>query len=140
MDVKIGLAVLAVLGAATSCGGETAEPQGLVLRVDRTWNGVPSKPGGTLSDSDYQETEPRDRYAVKVTGNDVEVTPLEPSAFVDVMRGRLARESDGARSFELDDGLPAGGRFVVRGDEGELTIFGSGRPVVSSERGALVRR
>jgi hypothetical protein len=34
----------------------------------------------------------------------------------------------------------AGGRFIVRGEEAELTVFGSGVPVVSNERGKRVTR
>jgi hypothetical protein len=43
--------------------------------------------------------------------------------------------------YELNEGLFAGGRFVVRLEnellDAELTIYGSGVPIVSSERGSL---
>ena len=48
---------------------------------------------------------------------------------------RPATENE--RRFDLD-GL--GGEFIVRGDEAEVTMFGSGVPVLSSERGVLVQR
>ncbi len=34
--------------------------------------------------------------------------------------------------------LPACGRFIMRGQDAELTLFGSGVPILASERGKLV--
>jgi hypothetical protein len=44
------------------------------------------------------------------------------------------------RSRTIGRGAFAGGRFVVRGDEAELALYGSGVPVAASERGELVAR
>jgi hypothetical protein len=59
------------------------------------------------------------------------------------MRGSRSRSSSpGTITFELTEGTFAGGRFVVfQGSktlQGELTLFGSGRPIVESHRGTLV--
>jgi hypothetical protein len=45
--------------------------------------------------------------------------------------------------YELTEGAFAGGRFVIgsvaSGLEAELTLYGSGVPIASSERGALAK-
>ncbi|NJL28936.1 MAG: hypothetical protein HC897_14125 [Thermoanaerobaculia bacterium] len=57
------------------------------------------------------------------------------------IRGRRVGEPAAAAVFDLDEGTFAGGRFVVWGGpaglEAELTVFGSGVPILSSERGTL---
>ena len=58
--------------------------------------------------------------------------------------GTAAKGTRGSLRYELTTGTVAGGRFVVwstaRGLEAELTLYGSGIPIVSSERGRLVRK
>ncbi len=57
------------------------------------------------------------------------------------LSGVLSPTADGAiLTFELDEGTFAGGRFVVTDNEASLTIYGSGLPIVSSEKGTLTRR
>ena len=56
------------------------------------------------------------------------------------MRGRETSNVFGDRRFEIYEGAFAGGRFVIRGEDAELTLFGSGVAVASSERGKLVTR
>jgi hypothetical protein len=52
------------------------------------------------------------------------------------------RRRDGIHpaTYELTGGTMAGGRFVISGGRAELTIYGSGVPIVESERGTLVQR
>src|SRR3989339_328335 len=55
--------------------------------------------------------------------------------------GEQASYADGRREYDLTTGTFAGGRFIVwpgaAGLQAELTIYGSGVPIISSERGAL---
>ena len=61
----------------------------------------------------------------------------------DPLVGQRESASGTQLSYALAQGTFAGGRFVVwateAGLQGELTLYGSGRPIVRSERGALVR-
>ncbi len=56
--------------------------------------------------------------------------------------GQKTNDGGESRFYELDEGVFAGGRFVIWTNndsfEVELTIYGSGIPVVKSERGYLV--
>jgi hypothetical protein len=62
--------------------------------------------------------------------------------------GSLAKSDGGVMTFTLDQGLFAGGRFVMsaavdvdaQDRAAELTVYGSGVPIVSSDRGVLVAR
>lgn len=105
------------------------------LRVDRAWtapDGI-TEPGQALDEADYHAVTGPD-YAVVITATGVTVgdVPMEGARGADV----------GVRAhFELDGGTFAGGRFEVWDDGGlqaELTLFGSGVPIASSERGALI--
>lgn len=120
-----------------ACGER--EPAGIegawTLRVDRAWtapDGVTS-PTVALDEADYHAVTGPD-YAVVITETAVEVgdVPMEGIRGADV----------GVRAhFDLDGGTFAGGRFQVWDDGGlqaELTLFGSGVPIASSERGALI--
>jgi hypothetical protein len=58
------------------------------------------------------------------------------------LKGQRTTAFDSYLAYDLREGTFAGGRFVVwpgeHGPQAELTIYGSGRPIVRSERGALV--
>jgi hypothetical protein len=120
-----------------ACGEQ--QPAGIegvwTLRVDRAWtapDGVTS-PSQALDEADFHVVTGPD-YAVVITATAVEVgeVPMEG------IRG----EDVGVRAhFDLDGGTFAGGRFEVWDDGGlqaELTLFGSGVPIASSERGPLI--
>ena len=65
---------------------------------------------------------------------------IEPGS----IRGQKTNKDDESKFYELDEGVFAGGRFVVwiNNDsfEAELTIYGSGVPIIKSERGYLYHR
>jgi hypothetical protein len=121
-----------------------------VLRVDRTWDdkgAVASK----VEDAQFVPATPHDAYEVTIKGDKVTVTPLAGAA--KTITGRVlsgARQTTpgtggsaptpNERRYDLDKDKLGGGELVIRGDEGEITIFGSGRPILSSERGKLLRR
>ena len=58
------------------------------------------------------------------------------------MTGNIETNAEDLRRYEIEEGLFAGGRFIVwiADDhfEAELTVYGSGVPIVTSERGRLV--
>jgi hypothetical protein len=113
------------------------------LRVDRAWNGVAGNvqfPSDALDESAYEAVVggPTHRVVVSDGGRQVAIgeTPL---------RGERTKATDSRVEYSLSTGTfeaPAGGRLVVwaRADglQGELTLYGSGRPIVKSERGSMV--
>lgn len=138
-----GIARIAGVVGLAACTGSTAPDEltdgGWSLHVDRTWTapaeGV-SSPSDPLDEADYETTAAGPVYPVIVSDGGASVaigdTPLEGVRGDDV----------GARlHYDLDAGTFAGGRFEVWDDgglQGELTVFGSGVPIVSSERGPLL--
>jgi hypothetical protein len=62
---------------------------------------------------------------------------IEPGS----IRGAKVMNGEEYKLYELDEGTFAGGRFIVwiidNSFEAELTIYGSGVPIVKSERGYL---
>jgi len=130
MKRVVGLLLLLGCGERQSAGIEGT----WTLHVDRSWttpDGV-TEPSQALDEADYHAVTGPD-YAVVITATVVEVgeVPMEGARGADV----------GVRAhFDLDGGTFAGGRFEVWDDGGlqaELTLFGSGVPIASSERGAL---
>jgi hypothetical protein len=109
------------------------------LRVDRSWdatNSTVTLPSEALREDDYRPTAQPVVHEVLVSGSTVSVGTA-------AMRGSRSRSSlPGTITFELSGGTFAGGRFVVfpgtKSLEAELTLFGSGRPIVESHRGTLV--
>lgn len=110
------------------------------LRVDRKWDpqsgNMPQFTHDELSESDYKQVTDGATYSVRFSqdGNHVDVGGAP-------MSGDSVEKSDVRRVYYLGDGTFAGGRFVVWLDdkslETELTIYGSGLPIIQSERGLL---
>ena len=97
-----------------------------------------TSPQQELKESDYSATADGKIYAVSFSTDGSSVT-LEPGTF----RGEKTVVADKTiRFYTLTGGAFAGGRFEVRssasGLEGELTIYGSGLPILSSVRGSLL--
>jgi hypothetical protein len=146
--------VATVMSMQAACGAEprpssTAQgssPDGqYVLRVDRQLDREeqPDLPTSALPAEGYRALPPTDRWNVSIGGSRVVIVPGDQPSDLGLTRieGRETRSATaGERYFEITSGVPAGGRFTVRGEEAELTIFGSGVPVVSSERGRLITR
>ena len=67
-----------------------------------------------------------------------------PSATETSVGGKRQKESETELRYSLQQGLFAGGRLVLRINDGnlrvELTIYGSGLPIVASERGTFSPR
>lgn len=139
LPLATGLLWAAVL---LGCGGSTSR---YVMRVDRMYDRnaaqQPRVPSEDLPPESYQAAAPTDRWAVAIEGSKVVLTPIgEHPMKVTRLEGKeVASSRPEERRFDLD-GSFAGGRFLLKGDDAELTLYGSGVPVVSSERGKLVTR
>jgi hypothetical protein len=165
VDLLWRIAILVLMAVATaSChsgpgggddaveGGTAASPDQFVdgaweLRVDRAWPTIGGNRSNQLVDSDYQPVSDGSTYPILVSDRGSQVT-------IDKAHGvgpRLHFPLKGSRTpateaiaYDLHEGTFAGGRFVVWSDEqtlqAELTIYGSGFPIVLSVRGRLARR
>jgi hypothetical protein len=115
------------------------------LRVDRTWSmapgspAYPSHPTDPLRESDYRSNPAGGKYSIVVAseGASVSIGGSPPIA------GTRSEQTNQQVTYTLTEGLFAGGRLIVWREgsayQGELTVYGSGVPVVKSERGRFVR-
>jgi hypothetical protein len=112
------------------------------MRVDRTFDrkAQPTLDSDELPPDSYREGAPADRWEIAIDGSRIVLTPIGASfGGVRQLEGHEESGGSGERRFAIGNGgLGSTGRFVLRGDEAELTIFGSGVPVVLSERGKLL--
>jgi hypothetical protein len=110
----------------------------LTLEVDRISEhpDVPM-PFHRLDETDYEAVENGASYRVSFS-EDMTTISIMP----DSVSGILAENKEEYMAYDLNSGLFAGGRFlvwIVDGRfSGEYTIYGSGFPIISSERGSLV--
>jgi hypothetical protein len=111
-----------------------------VLSVDRTLRANPgiSLPMQPLTEQDYEPASPKTEHTVTVSMKGLQVSVDQPPRV-----GDRVSANGSQLSFDLQTGTFAGGRFLVwqasGGLQAELTIYGSGVPVASSERGELRR-
>ena len=113
------------------------------FRVDRIWDGSgnPGFPNLLLAESTYSHVSNGPTYRIIISGRPeqgYQVSIGDPP-----IQGHQQPTYALQYVFELQDGTFAGGRFLIMhgkdGLEGELTIYGSGIPVIKSERGAFTR-
>jgi hypothetical protein len=112
------------------------------LQVDRHWNGDLAGvlfPEMALDEDDYEPVADAAPYDMLVSdGWHFVSIGTAPSL------GELSAGATSTLHYELTKGTFAGGRFLVwvtpNGLEAELTIYGSGVPIISSERGRLIRK
>ncbi len=109
-----------------------------VLEVDRIIEMPDAQlPMDDLKESDYIRINEGIQYNVSFTEDGQTVT-IEPGC----ISGQKTHNGGESRIYELDEGVFAGGRFVIwmNNDsfEAELTIYGSGIPIIQSERGYLL--
>ena len=148
MSVVVALTILDACDGDSEHHGPNAPPVSLdsfvdgqwALTVDRVWDGASGNvtfPSDPLSGEDYQPTANGPAYAVVVSDHGHTVS-VGATPFVGSQTAASAERVE----FALAQGTFAGGRFVVwPGVEtlgAELTLYGSGRPIVQSERGKLV--
>ncbi len=145
--MKYVLISLSFLILFVGCGDNNSVDQGagefsslngndFVLEADRILSATDVQfPGDELQESNYEEINDGTDYNVSFSENGQTVV-IEPGS----IHGQ--KTNDGAESiiYELDEDTFAGGRFVVWENsifDAELTIYGSGVPIVKSERGSL---
>ena len=142
--ICLGLLLLLIGCDATNSADEYVaefsllDGKDFVLEVDRIAEMLDVQfPMDDLQESDYEETNEGTQYNVAFS-EDGQMVTIEPGS----IRGQKTNDGDESKLYELDEGVFAGGRFVVwiNNDsfEAELTIYGSGVPIVISERGYLV--
>lgn len=108
-----------------------------ILRVDRvSLQPKVQFPRDSLRESDYIVSNSDIQYGISFSGSgqNVSITPGP-------VLGEKTKDGKESKYYELNDGLFAGGRFIVWKDknefEAEYTIYGSGFPIIKSERGRL---
>ena len=155
-------AAIVVAAAITCCGFQSAGGQAVsasdpstvgqfgdgnwVFRVDRAWfgNGAAPQPD-SLPESDFRPVSNGPTYPILVTngGALVEIGGQKRTAVQPPMKGVRSSPTAPLR-YHLNEGTFAGGRLVVwsekNGLQGELTIYGSGVYIISSERGTISSR
>lgn len=115
------------------------------LRIDRVWHPAGGRIPTSLElpDADFRLVSNGPRYSVVVSDHGRSISILEQGANKPRVTG--TRRTSGERvSFELEEGLFAGGRLSVWASasalEAEFLIYGSGVLLVAGERGALSRK
>jgi hypothetical protein len=118
------------------------------FEIDRVWlppTGGVSDPNEAFDEADYDRDVLSESNWTATFSGDLEALELRDTGIgitsgVQVILG-VQGDPVGVRAhYDLADGAFAGGRFEVwdtGGLQAELTIYGSGVPVVSSARGAL---
>jgi hypothetical protein len=142
--------ISAVLVAVLACGACTPTDSSQselaafrdgawTLVVDRTLRGGGATvrfPADPLSESDFAPATGNSTYRVDVSEQGARIVVTEPR-----LVGRLESATPDSRTYQIVEGSFTGGRFVASqvsgGLQGELTMYGSGVPVVRSERGPL---
>jgi hypothetical protein len=93
-------------------------------------------PFDDLQESDYEEVNEGVEYDV-IFSEDGQTVAIEP----DSINGQKTNNSAESVYYELGEGTVAGGRLIVwinnNQFEAELTVYGSGVPIIKSERGYL---
>jgi hypothetical protein len=111
-----------------------------LLSIDRVANGPDVQfPGDSLQESEFTATAENIQYEVTFS-DDGRIITLESETIVPVS-GERVYDGETSKRYTLDEGLFAGGRFIIWISNGhfeaEYTVYGSGVPIVRSERGKL---
>jgi hypothetical protein len=108
-----------------------------ILKVDRV-SKMPNVqfPRDSLQDSDYVATSEDIQYDITFS-IDGQIVTIEPGS----VSGERINDGEESKLYKIVEGLFAGGRFVIwinnEDFEAEYTIYGSGIPIIRSERGNL---
>lgn len=115
------------------------------LRTDRSLaressSGFPSDP---LTDDDYAPNDAGTTHVVRISDGGAAVAVATSCDTADGASGPRGVGPAGGISYNLNEGLMAGGRFLFwlaedGSRQAEFTIYGSGVPIIQSDRGPLV--
>ena len=108
-----------------------------ILEVNRISLGPAVQfPADSLKESDYTTANESIQHEVAFSEDGQTVT-IKPGP----VTGVKIKDNSVCKYFELSDGLFAGGRFLIWVNdnefEAEYTVYGSGVPIIRSERGKL---
>jgi len=108
-----------------------------ILTIDRVSNNPNIQlPGDSLQESNYVSAIEDIQYNVAFSGNGQIVTIGSGT-----ISGGKIKDGEESKYYNIVNGLFAGGRFLIWKNnndfEAEYTIYGSGVPVIRSERGSL---
>lgn len=96
-------------------------------------------PTDTLTEDQYNFDSSNKKYEILFSSEGKQISIQRDSII-----GRRSYKSNQLIEYYLVQGLTAGGRFIVKLDaeslEAELTIYGSGVPIILSERGKLIKK
>jgi hypothetical protein len=101
-----------------------------------------ASPTDPLDDADFTPADDAASWSLFVSDNRDTLVLTEVSADEATIDGTLGDPVGDRLHYDLAEGVFAGGRFEVWTDgalKAELTIYGSGVPIVQSARGDLVR-
>jgi hypothetical protein len=133
------------LGACQDTGLPTNFGDGTwIFTVDRVWTapeGGVDAPTDALDEADYTPTDAAADWSIWLSEHGKAVALTEVSAEETAIDGTRGDPVGDRLHYDLTAGVFAGGRFEVWDDgflRAELTIYGSGVPIVSSARGDLV--
>jgi hypothetical protein len=155
------VAVIALATAITGCAIQFADGQVVakvnlptleqfgdgawVLRIDRACPRCSMTNPDQLRESDYRPISKGPTYPILITGKGtrVEIGVERRLAVRPPMKGARSSPTE-PLIYNLDEGTFSGGRLVVwsgkDGLQGELTIYGSGVYIITSERGPISRK
>lgn len=108
-----------------------------ILKVDRVSHGPDVQfPGDSLNESYYTGTDEQIQYEITIS-EDGHMISMKPGP----VSGERIKDGEVSKFYVLSNGLFAGGRFIIwinnNNFEAEYTIYGSGIPIIKSERGKL---
>lgn len=97
-------------------------------------------PSDTIPDSCYQYTDGGNSYFIQISASGDSITFFSET-LLEPIKGYNTSSNTTCKLYNLTEGLFAGGQFKAFIDndvvEAELTIYGSGVPIIKSERGYL---
>jgi hypothetical protein len=95
-------------------------------------------PTDNLKETDYTAFHEQKNYTISVSENGNQIA-IEPGS----LKGERVSSTGSKIVYNLTEGAFAGGRVVIwsvnKELEAELTLYGSGNPILSSERGKLFK-
>ena len=93
-------------------------------------------PSDQLEENEYVEISDGSEYEISFSDN-LQIISIMPAS----ISGTILEDTKDHKKYDLNIGLIAGGRFIVwiteEKFEAEYTVYGSGVPIIRSERGYL---